>query len=122
MPLRASIVLLPGDGIGPEVVAAGRAVLGAVGGPKWDSSGARVRPEQGLLGIRKALGLFANLRPVAPHPALAAVSPFRPEHLSGVDFVVVRELTGGIYFGEKRTEAAAGGGWRRAWWPRSSRN
>jgi 3-isopropylmalate dehydrogenase len=154
--MRATIVLLPGDGIGPEVVAAGRVVLeavaarfghdfqfttapiggaaidatgsplpdetldacrtadavllGAVGGPRWDAPGARVRPEQGLLGLRKGLGLFANLRPVAPYRALAPVSPFRPEHLEGVDFVVVRELTGGIYFGEKRTEALADGG------------
>ena len=146
--MKAKITLLPGDGIGPEVVAEGvkllRAVaarwdhafefhealiggiaidtagsslpeatvaacrradavlLGAVGGPKWDDPNAADRPERGLLGIRKALGLYANLRPVAVLPALAGASPLRPELLDGVDLLVVRELTGGIYFGEKR--------------------
>ena len=79
-------------------------LLGAVGGPKWDNPEAKVRPEQGLLGIRKALGLFANLRPVTLHQRLIASSPLRPERLEGVDLLVVRELTGGIYFGEKRRE------------------
>jgi 3-isopropylmalate dehydrogenase len=145
-----TVVLLPGDGIGPEVVAEGARVLravaqawgheielrealiggcaidargtalpdetlrlcrdadavllGAVGGPKWDDPAAAVRPEQGLLALRRALGVYANFRPVSAHARLAAVSPLRPERLRGVDFVVVRELTGGIYFGEKRRE------------------
>ena len=80
-------------------------LLGAVGGPKWDDPAAKVRPEQGLLGIRKALGLYANLRPVTLHPRLLDASPLKPELLKGVDLLVVRELTGGIYFGEKKREA-----------------
>src|SRR5499426_753107 len=153
--MRAAITVLPGDGIGPEVVAqatrvlaavgerwghtfslrealiggaaidkAGTALppetlaiaresdavlLGAVGGPKWDNPEAKVRPEQGLLGIRKALGLFANLRPIALHPRLIVASPLRPERLQGVDLLVVRELTGGIYFGEKGRDRDASG-------------
>ena len=150
------VVLLPGDGIGPEVVAEARSVLdaaaarfglalsydehliggcaidatgqplpeatlaacqeadavllGAVGGPRWDDPQAPVRPEQGLLGLRKGLDLFANLRPVRPHPALAAASPLKEERLRGVDIMVVRELTGGIYFGTpRRREPFAGG-------------
>ncbi|WP_374249067.1 3-isopropylmalate dehydrogenase [Thermomonas sp.] len=145
--MNANILVLPGDGIGPEVTAAAVAVLravaaryghdfdfsehliggaaidatgtalpeatlqaakradavllGAVGGPKWSDPGAKVRPEQGLLAIRKALGLYANLRPVAPHPATLAASPIKPHLLQGVDLLVVRELTGGIYFGDK---------------------
>ncbi|MFL5422074.1 MAG: isocitrate/isopropylmalate family dehydrogenase, partial [Myxococcales bacterium] len=148
--MRALIALLPGDGIGPEVIGAGvqllRAVaershhefqletaliggaaidatgsplpdaslalcrraeavlLGAVGGPKWAPS-APVRPEQGLLALRKEMGLFANLRPVTVHPRIAPASPVKTELLADVDFVVVRELTGGIYFGEKTRTA-----------------
>ncbi|HWE41990.1 MAG TPA: 3-isopropylmalate dehydrogenase [Gemmatimonadaceae bacterium] len=150
-----TVVLLPGDGIGPEVVAQARRVLaasaaesgasitfreeliggaaidatgtalpdrttaaclaadavllGAVGGPKWDDPSARVRPEQGLLAIRRALGLYANLRPVRPHPSLVDASPLRAERLAGVDLMVVRELTGGIYFGDKGVEALPDG-------------
>jgi len=151
--MHADIVVLPGDGIGPEVAAAAVTVLkavasryghsftftehdiggiaidrhgvplpesttaacqqadavllGAVGGPKWSDPGARVRPEQGLLAIRKALGLFANLRPVRPHAAALDASPIKPHLLTGVDIMVVRELTGGIYFGEKTRTAEA---------------
>src|ERR1700729_3814194 len=80
-------------------------LLGAVGGPKWSDPNAPVRPEQGLLQLRKALGLFANLRPVVPHPAVLHASPIKAELLHGVDIMVVRELTGGIYFGEKTRTA-----------------
>src|SRR5260221_4017709 len=80
-------------------------LLGAVGGPKWSAPDAKVRPEQGLLALRKALGLFANLRPVVPHPAVLDASPIKAELLQGVDIMVVRELTGGIYFGDKHRSA-----------------
>jgi 3-isopropylmalate dehydrogenase len=80
-------------------------LLGAVGGPKWSDPSASVRPEQGLLRLRKELGLFANLRPVVPHPAVLDASPIKAELLRGVDIMVVRELTGGIYFGEKTRSA-----------------
>jgi 3-isopropylmalate dehydrogenase len=80
-------------------------LLGAVGGPKWSAPDAKVRPEQGLLQLRKALGLFANLRPVVPHPAVLDASPIKADLLRGVDIMVVRELTGGIYFGDKTRTA-----------------
>ncbi|MBA9084992.1 3-isopropylmalate dehydrogenase [Fontibacillus solani] len=76
-------------------------LLGAVGGPKWDSNPAELRPETGLLGIRKALGLFSNLRPAVVFDCLKDASTLKPEVLEGTDLIVVRELTGGIYFGEK---------------------
>lgn len=144
--MEATLTVLPGDGIGPEVTGAavrvleavgskfghafgfeealigGAAIdavgdplppstlelsrsvtavlLGAVGGPKWDDPTAAVRPEQGLLGIRRELGLFANLRPIRVFPELAEASPLKPSLLSGVDILFFRELTGGIYFGE----------------------
>ena len=77
-------------------------LLGAVGGPKWDDPNAKDRPERGLLALRKGLGVFANLRPVKVHPALIDASPLKPEKLKGVDIIVVRELTGGLYFGQPK--------------------
>ncbi|MCO5219376.1 MAG: 3-isopropylmalate dehydrogenase [Thermomicrobiales bacterium] len=143
-----NITLLPGDGVGPEVmtqatrvaeaaatkfgfslnfdtrliggcaidaygtplrdedIEAARAsdavLLGSVGGPKWDNPSAAVRPEQGLLKIRKELGLFANLRPVTANEALLVASPIKENRLRGTDMLVVRELTGGIYFGDRK--------------------
>ena len=92
-----------------ETLAACRAadgvLLGAVGGPQWSDPSAPVRPEQGLLALRRALGVFANLRPIATHPSLYAASPLKERLLEGVDILFVRELTGGIYFGEKRRDA-----------------
>ncbi|TNJ32826.1 3-isopropylmalate dehydrogenase [Arenimonas terrae] len=149
--MASEIVVLPGDGIGPEVTRAAVAtlqavgrryghdfrfqthliggaaidatgeplpaatlaacrqadaiLLGAVGGPKWSDPSATVRPEQGLLALRQALGLYANLRPVRPHPVALGASPVKPHLLAGVDLLVVRELTGGLYFGEKQRHA-----------------
>lgn len=146
--MKANIITLPGDGIGPEVTEAAVRVLeriaqrfghkfdfyehliggcsiekhgvaltdetlaactrsdgvllGAVGGPRWDNPNAAVRPEQGLLAIRKGLGLYANLRPVRSMPALFDASPVKADRLAGVDLVVVRELTGGLYFGQPK--------------------
>jgi 3-isopropylmalate dehydrogenase len=143
--MKAKIILLPGDGIGPEVVAeavrvldviagkgghsfsytermmggcsidkfgssltdetlsdcqaADAVLLGAVGGPKWDDPRAKDRPERGLLALRKGLKVFANLRPVKVHHALVDSSPLKPEKLKSVDILVIRELTGGLYFG-----------------------
>jgi 3-isopropylmalate dehydrogenase len=99
-----------GTALTDEVLAACRAsdaiLLAAVGGPKWDTTDpAKPRPEQGLLGLRKGLGLYANLRPVKPLPALYEASPLRRERIEGTDLLVVRELTGGIYFGEKTRTA-----------------
>jgi 3-isopropylmalate dehydrogenase len=142
------VVLLPGDGIGPEIIAptldvlnaagadleyeervfggasidahgtaltddtltacknADAVLLAAVGGPKWDTTDPdKPRPEQGLLGLRKGLGLFANLRPVRPLPALYDASPLKRELIERTDMIVIRELTGGIYFGEKTRTA-----------------
>jgi 3-isopropylmalate dehydrogenase len=158
--MNANIVVLAGDGIGPEVTAEARRVLdavaarfghtfaydeqllggcaidahgtalpdatlaacrgadavllGAVGGPRWDDPNAKVRPEQGLLGLRKALGLYANLRPVTAHPLLAGASPLKAEKLVGVDMMIVRELTGGLYFGQPRLRETIAGGRIRA--------
>ncbi|MGN6739337.1 3-isopropylmalate dehydrogenase [Dyella sp.] len=149
--MKAHIVTLPGDGVGPEVTAAAVAVLeavaehydhhftfeehliggcaidaageplpaaslaacqkadavllGAVGGPKWSDPNAKVRPEQGLLALRAALGVYANLRPLQVHPALANLSPLKNEKLKDVDVLFVRELTGGAYFGAKTRTA-----------------
>ena len=97
-----------GDPLPPETIAACREadaiLLGAVGGPNWDPNPPDRRPERGLLRIRAEFGLFCNLRPVVTHPALHRFSPIRAERLGGVDLMIVRELTGGVYFGEKRRE------------------
>ena len=95
-----------GDPFPPETLelcqGSAAVILGAVGGPKWDDPQAKVRPEDGLLALRKSLQLFANLRPVKLHPALIDASPVKPEVLERVDLVVVRELTGGLYFAEPK--------------------
>lgn len=98
-----------GDPLPPDALASCKdshaVLLGAVGGPKWSDPSAPVRPEQGLLNLRAALGVFANIRPVEIFPELAGASPLKSELLEGVDIMVIRELTGGIYFGEKSREA-----------------
>lgn len=102
----------------PETVTAARAadavLLGAVGGPKWDSVSPEIRPEKAILGLRKELGLFANLRPVRVTPAIAANSPLKADRVTGVDILILRELTGGIYFG-KRCESEMIDGVEHAW-------
>jgi 3-isopropylmalate dehydrogenase len=109
-PFGGASIDLHGAALTDETLAACRnadaVLLAAVGGPKWDTTDPHApRPEQGLLGLRKGLGLYANLRPVKPLPALYEASPLRRERIEGTDLLVVRELTGGIYFGEKtRTE------------------
>jgi 3-isopropylmalate dehydrogenase len=103
-----------GVALRPETVAkakASRAVLfGAVGGPKWDDPKATVRPEDAILGMRKQLGLFANLRPVRIHPLMIGDSSLKPEVLEGTDMVVIRELTGGLYFGQPKKRWTSGAG------------
>ena len=98
-----------GTAMPDETLAAAKAsdavLLGAVGGPKWSDPNAKVRPEQGLLGLRAALGVYANLRPVRVHPKLAALSPLKDEKLRNVDMLFLRELTGGAYFGAKTRTA-----------------
>ena len=89
-------------------------LLGAVGGPKWDVLPREQRPERGLLGIRKQLGLFANLRPAILYPELANASTLKPEVVAGLDILIVRELTGGVYFGEPKTITDLGNGQKRA--------
>ncbi|HKZ91923.1 MAG TPA: 3-isopropylmalate dehydrogenase, partial [Candidatus Limnocylindrales bacterium] len=96
------------------LLASDAVLLGAVGGPRWDDPAATVRPEQGLLRIRKVLGLYANLRPVTVEPSLKDASPLRRDLIEGVDLMIVRELTGGIYFGDRR-EAHPGPDGRQAY-------
>ncbi len=104
-----------GDSFPPETVklceSADAVLLGAVGGPKWSDPSAKVRPEQGLLRLRAHFGLFANLRPVKAYPMLASHAPLRAELLDGVDVLFIRELTGGIYFGERHEQGDGDKAW-----------
>jgi len=102
------VAILPADV--ERCGAADAVLLGAVGGPRWDDPNARIRPEQALFALRGGLGLYANLRPVTVHPALVPSSPLRPELLTGVDLLIVRELTGGIYFGRPSEERVTADG------------
>ncbi len=101
------------DGTLEQAMAADAVLLGAVGGPKWDDLEFSLKPERGLLKIRKEMGLFANLRPAVVFPALAEASTLKTEIVSGLDIMIVRELTGGIYFGEPRGIEDLGNGERR---------
>jgi 3-isopropylmalate dehydrogenase len=105
-PVGATGVAAAGDPLPPEtrdaVVKADAVLLGAVGDPSLDHAPRRLRPESGLLALRSLLGVYANLRPVTTNPALAFCSPLKPEHLAGVDILIVRELVGGLYYGEPR--------------------
>ena len=109
LPFGGAAIDAHGDPLPEPTLRACRAsdavLLGAVGGPKWSDPRARLRPEQGLLRLRQSLGAFANLRPVKVHPALADASTLKGEVVQGVDLVFVRELTGGIYFGEHSRDA-----------------
>ena len=109
VPFGGAAIDLHGDPLPAQTLAAcseaDAILLGAIGGPKWSAPEVRVRPESGLLRLRKALGVYANLRPVSVHPALRGVSTLRPEVVEGVDLLFVRELTGGIYFGAKTRSA-----------------
>jgi 3-isopropylmalate dehydrogenase len=106
LPIGAAAVAVANNPLPPEtraaVVKSDAVLLGAVGDPSLDSAPRELRPETGLLALRKLLNVYANLRPVAVHPALAGCSPLKPERLRGVDILVVRELTGGLYYGEPR--------------------
>jgi len=106
LPIGAAAVAVANNPLPPEtraaVVKSDAVLLGAVGDPSLDTAPRELRPETGLLALRKLLNVYANLRPVAVHPALAACSPLKPERLRGVDILVVRELTGGLYYGEPR--------------------